>query len=137
MMSNDFTDETAALEAAVLDYMAAFMRGDASAALEMYADDGVLMAPVGPAFEGKKQLADVYPAMFGATDFSLVTKITEVRQISADWGFVRSATQGIQTDKATGEARPASYLELFLLQKSEAGEWKIARYSTTQIGTDA
>ncbi len=136
-MSNNFIDETVDLEATVLEYMAAFMRGDGSAALAIYADDGVLMAPVGPAFEGKEKLAEVYPAMFGATAFNLVTKVTEVRQISADWGFVRSATQGTQTDKATGKAQPASYLELFLLQKSKAGTWKIARYSTTQIGTDA
>lgn len=135
-MSVDFKDESAALEATVLEYMSAFMRGDVSAALATYADDGVLMAPIGPAVEGKRRLAEVYPGMFGAVNFDLVPKVTEVLQISADWGFVRSATQGTQTTKATGEAQPASYLELFLLRKSESGEWKIARYNTTQISAD-
>ncbi|KQM61901.1 MULTISPECIES: YybH family protein [unclassified Sphingomonas] len=136
-MRQNFVDESPALEAVVLDYMAAFMRGDVEAALATYTEDGVLMAPVGPAFEGKAALAQVYPGMFGAIDFNLTPKVTEVQQISADWGFVRSATSGTQTTKATGEAEEASYLELFLLRKLPSGEWKIARYNTTQITADA
>lgn len=136
-MSQNFVDESPALEAVVLEYMSAFVRGDVPAVLAAYAEDGVLMAPVGPAFEGKKALAEVYPGMFGAVDFKLTPKVTEVLQVSADWGFVRSATSGTQTIKATGEAEEASYLELFLLRKSQSGEWKIARYNTTQIATGA
>jgi uncharacterized protein (TIGR02246 family) len=133
MMSKDFSDESAALEATVIEYMTAFMRADVPAVLATYAEDGVLMAPIGPAIEGKKQLAEVYPGLFDAVDFNLVPKVTEVLQTSADWGFVRSATEGTQTNKATGDTETAKYLELFLLRKSETGAWQIARYNTTQI----
>ena len=136
-MSKDFNDESAALEATVVEYMSAFMRGDAPAVLATYAEDGVLMAPIGPAVEGKKQLAGVYPGLFAAVDFNLVTKVTEVLQTSAEWGFVRSATEGTQTNKATGDSQHAKYLELFLLRKSETGAWQIARYNTTQISPEA
>jgi len=136
-MNKDFSDESAALEATVLEYMTAFMRGDISAVLATYAEDGVLIAPIGPAFEGKKQLAEVYPGMFDAVDFNLVPKVIEVLQTSSDWGFVRTATEGTQTDKASGDTQPAKYLELFLLRKSENGVWQIARYNTTQISSEA
>lgn len=134
VMNNSFDDESEALKSTVLQYMSAFMKGDVSAVMATYAEDGVLMAPIGPAIEGKKQLADVYPGMFAAVDFNLVTKVTEVFQTGADWGFVRTATKGTQTTKSNGRVEPASYLELFVLRKSETGAWKIARYSTTQIG---
>ena len=74
-MSKDFNDESAALEATVMEYMTAFMRGDVPAVLATYAEDGVLMAPIGPAVEGKKQLAEVYPGLFAAVDFNLVPKV--------------------------------------------------------------
>lgn len=132
-MSKDLNDESAGLEATVDSYFAAFMRGDVAAVLATYAEDGVLMAPIGPAIEGKNQLAAVYPGLFDAVDFNLAHKVTEVLQTSADWGFVRSATEGTQTNKATGDTEAAKYLELFLLRKSETGAWQIARYNTTQI----
>jgi uncharacterized protein (TIGR02246 family) len=137
MMSKDFNDESPALKATVVEYMTAFMRGDVPAVLATYAEDGVLMAPIGPAVEGKKQLAEVYPGLFAAVDFNLVPKVTEVLQTSADWGFVRTATEGTQTNKANGDTERTRYLELFLLRKSETGAWQIARYNTTQIGPEA
>lgn len=134
-MSENFIDESAALEATVKSYFSAFVRGDVPAVLATYAEDGVLMAPIGPAVEGKKQLAEVYPGMFAAAEFNLAPKVTEVLQTSADWGFVRTATEGTQTDKASGDTQPAKYLELFLLRKSANGAWLIARYNTTQISS--
>jgi len=136
-MSKDFNDESAALEATVGSYFTAFMRGDVPAVLATYAEDGVLIAPIGPAIEGKKQLAEVYPGLFDAVDFNMAYETKEVLQTSADWGFVRTASEGTQTNKANGDTESTKYLELFLLRKSEAGEWQIARYSTTQISPTA
>lgn len=134
-MSKDFNDESAALETTVESYFTAFMRGDVPAVLATYAEDGVLIAPIGPAIEGKKQLAEVYPGLFDAVDFNMAYETKEVLQTSADWGFVRTASEGTQTNKANGDTESTKYLELFLLRKSEAGAWQIARYSTTQISS--
>ncbi|AJG22291.1 hypothetical protein RR42_s0700 [Cupriavidus basilensis] len=113
--------------------MTAFNRADAAAVVATYADDGVLMAPGRPAAVGKDELAIVYPKVFETVGFAMAYEIKEVVQISADWGFVRSATEGTETNKATGVVMPAAYQELFLLRKSATGTWQIARYCTSKI----
>lgn len=131
---NGNASELAAIEATVVSYLTAFNRGDAAAVVANYTDDGVLIAPVGPAVETKAVLTMVYPEVFKAVKFNMTYEIKEVAQTSADWAFVRSATNGTETINATGDVLPASYQELFLLRK-EAGAWKIARYCTSKIVT--
>ena len=82
---------------------------------------------------GKDELAAVYPVVFATVGFNMAYEIKEVAQISDDWAFVRSATDGTETDKATGITVAAAYQELFLLRKSAAGAWLIARYCTSKI----
>lgn len=132
-MSGANDDELAAIEATAISYLTAFTRADVPAVIATYADDGVLMAPGMPAAEGKDKLASIYPGVFQAFDFDMTYEIKEVMQTSTDWAFVRSTTEGTQTDKASGEAMPASYQELFLLRKSAGGAWQIARYCTSKI----
>ncbi|SFN56695.1 conserved hypothetical protein [Formivibrio citricus] len=132
-MSKAFNEELAAIEAGAVAYLTAFSRVDVAAVLATYADDGVLMAPGMPAAVGKDELAVVYPNVFATVGFDMTYEIKEVVQISADWGFVRSATEGTETNKATGVVVPAAYQELFLLRKSAAGAWQIARYCTSKI----
>ena len=124
--------ELAAIEATVVSYLTAFNRHDAAAVVANYTDDGVLIAPIGPAVESKPMLAMVYPEVFKAVRFNMAYEIKEVMQISPDWAFVRSATTGTETINATGDISEARYQELFLLRK-EAGAWKIARYCTAKI----
>jgi ketosteroid isomerase-like protein len=100
-----------------------------------YADDGVLMAPARPAVVGKDMLAKVYPQVFEAVGFDMTYDIKEVVRISAEWAFVRSATEGTETNKATGEVQPAQYQELFVLRRSTGGAWQIARYCTCKIAS--
>lgn len=126
-------EELAAIKATAVSYLTAFTRADVAAVIATYADDGVLMAPGRPAAEGKDELASIYPRVFQATGFDMTHEIKEVVQTSADWAFVRSTTDGTQTDKASGEAVHASYQELFLLRKSADGAWQIARYCTSKI----
>ncbi|MEU0312868.1 SgcJ/EcaC family oxidoreductase [Nocardioides sp. NPDC006273] len=132
-MNDAFMEDTTAIEAAAVSYLTAFNRGDAAAVVSTYADDGVLMSPGRPATVGKSSLAETYPGIFENVGFDMKYEIKEVVQTSADWGFVRSATEGTQTIKATGEAHSASYQELFLLRKSADGVWQIARYCTVNV----
>lgn len=132
-MSKAFNEELAAIEANAVAYLTAFNRVDIAAVLATYADDGVLMAPGKPAVVGKDELAVVYPKVFATTGFDMTYEIKEVVQISADWAFVRSATEGTETNKATGIVMPAAYQELFLLRKSAVGTWQTARYCTSKI----
>lgn len=132
-MSKEINEELAAIEAGAVAYLTAFGRTDVAAVLATYADDGVLMAPGRPAVVGKNELAMVYPHVFATVGFNMAYEIKEVAQISDDWAFVRSATEGTETNKATGIVVPAAYQELFLLRKSAAGAWQIARYCTSKI----
>ncbi len=132
-MSEAFNEELAAIEATAVSYLTAFNRADVAAVIATYADDGVLMAPGRPAVVGKDRLAMVYPGVFEAVGFDMTYEIKEVVQISADWAFVRSATEGTETNKANGVVTPAAYQELFLLRKSAAGAWHTARYCTSKI----
>lgn len=132
-MSNEINKELAAIEAGAIAYLTAFGCADVAAVLATYADDGVLMAPGMPAAVGKTELAVVYPEVFATVGFSMAYDIKEVVQISDDWAFVRSATEGTETTKATGITVHTAYQELFLLRKSAAGTWLITRYCTSKI----
>lgn len=132
-MSKALNEELAAIEANAVAYLKAFNRADVNAILATYANDGVLMGPGMPAAVGKDELAIVYPRVFAAVDFKMTYEIKEVVQISFDWAYVRSATEGTETNKATGSIVPAAYQELFLLRKSADGAWQIARYCTSKI----
>ncbi|MCK1319059.1 MULTISPECIES: SgcJ/EcaC family oxidoreductase [unclassified Bradyrhizobium] len=132
-MADAVKDELAAIEATAVSYLTAFNRGDVDGVLAAYADDGVLMGPGKPAAVGKGSLAMVYPGIFEAASFDMNYEIKEVVQTGAEWGFVRTATEGTVTNKATGLATPATYHELFLLRRSAVGAWQIARYCTSKI----
>jgi len=132
-MSGTANDELTAIEATIVSYLTAFNRGDASAVVAHYTQDGVLISPNGPAVEGKDALTQFYPRVFEAVDFAMNYDIKEVVQTSADWAFVRSATDGTETIKATGDVLSAQYQELFVLRKSAADGWQIARYCTSKI----
>ncbi|MFK8985720.1 YybH family protein [Acinetobacter seifertii] len=132
-MNEAVNSELAKIEAAAVAYLTAFNRADVTAILATYTDEGVLMGPGMPAAVGKEELAIVYPKVYQATGFNMAYEIKEVQQISVDWAFVRSATEGTETNKSTGIETLAKYHELFLLCKLESGEWKIARYCTAKI----
>ncbi|TMU28557.1 SgcJ/EcaC family oxidoreductase [Halomonas sp. ATBC28] len=132
-MSKVINEELAAIEAAAVAYLTAFNSADITGVVATYTDDGVLMGPGLPAAVGKTELDVVYRRVFEAVSFDMEYEIKEVEQVSSDWAFVRSATEGIETDKTTGAAVAAAYQELFLLCKSANGSWQIARYCTSKI----
>ncbi|MFB7146199.1 YybH family protein [Agrobacterium deltaense] len=131
-MTESLNTELAAIEATAISYLTAFIREDVAGVIAAYADDGVLMGPGRPSSAGKEELAKVYPGVFEKIDFDMAYEIKEVVQTSDDWAYVRSATNGTETIKATGEVAPSTYEELFLLRKSASGTWNIARYCTTK-----
>ncbi|WP_144729977.1 YybH family protein [Acinetobacter oleivorans] len=132
-MSEVSNEELVAIEATAIAYLTAFNRADVEAVIATYANEGVLMGPGMPAAVGKDELAIVYPNVFSEVGFDMAYEIKEVVQTSADWAFVRSATEGTETNKSTGIITQAKYHELFLLSKSAAGKWQIARYCTSKI----
>ncbi|WP_281635405.1 YybH family protein [Flavobacterium marginilacus] len=136
-MNKALNQELVAIEATAVTYLTAFTRGDVAVVLSAFADDGVLIAPNLPAAVGKTELAKIYPLVLEAVDFNMNYMIREVEQISADWGFVRSSTEGKETNKQTGTVTHTAYNELFLLRKSLSGVWQIARYATSMVSSNS
>ena len=126
------TNEETAIAAVLSRYEAAANASDAAAVVQLYADDGVLMAQESRSCVGAAAIRAAYEGMFGAIALAIRFEIAEIRQLAPEWAFLRSTSSGTITLKAAGQSVPEGNQELFLLQKVD-GTWKIARYcfSTT------
>ncbi len=82
---------------------------------------------------GTDQIRAAYNGAFHAIDLDIEFTIDEIVQLSSDWAFARTRSEGIVTINATGDTAPEANQELFVFKKQDDGEWKIARYifSTT------
>lgn len=121
--------EHAALEALVAEYFGALNAGKANSVLPLYAEDGVLMAPMMPPARGSDALSAAYEGLLQIVRFNMNYQVEEVQQLGPDWAFVRTSSSGQTT--ISGASQAAAYLELFLLKKGENHKWRIARYITT------
>ncbi len=79
------------------------------------------------------QVRAAYDGVFQAIKLNIEFTVNEVLQVAPDWAFARTRSEGFVTINATGDKGPEANQELFVLQKQDDGEWKIARYifSTT------
>jgi uncharacterized protein (TIGR02246 family) len=121
-----------AMVAVLTKYQDAANRSDADSVEALFAPDGVLMAQNSDSVVGADAVGKAYSAMFGAIKLDIAFKIAEVRQLSPDWGFLRSHSTGTIRIAANGVSIPEANQELFLFQKV-GGDWKIARYSFSTI----
>ena len=112
-MSKIINEELDTIKAAVVSYLTAFNSADITSVVKIYTEDGVLMGPGLPAAVGKVELNEVYHRLFKAASFDMTYAIKEVEQVSPEWAFVRSTTEGTETDKKTGASADAAYQELF------------------------
>lgn len=106
---------------------------DVAGVLSLYSRDGVFMAPHNPSAIGLDAIKAAYTAVFKAIDLNVKFDIAEIEVIADNWAFARTNSVGTTTINATGEKVAEGNQELFVLQKTGEGKWKIARYgfSTT------
>ncbi len=102
---------------------------DVAGVLKLYTEDGVFMSPNYPSAVGIQQVEAAYTGAFQAIDLNVEFDIVEVAVISDDWAFARTNSTGTITINATGDKFPEGNQELFVFQKTDDGDWKIARYS--------
>jgi uncharacterized protein (TIGR02246 family) len=115
---------------AVLDqYRAALTAGDLATIADLFATDGVLMAPEAPASVGTQAIRHAYEAIFKAVKLDIQFKVAEIVQVSPEWAFARTTSAGSVKINATGLTIPEANQELFIFRKDGKGAWKIARYS--------
>lgn len=99
-----------------------------NAAVALYTDDGVFVAPENPAAAGTKVLTLAYTGVFQAIALKLKFQIVETQLLSSDWALLRTTSTGTVKILANGAEVPGSNQELFVLRKV-GGQWKIARYA--------
>ena len=114
-------------------YEQALNASDVDTVMTLYADDGVFMAQHSAPNVGRDAIRRAYDGVFEAIDLDIRFTVDEVTQVSPRWAFARTRSEGFVTINATGDKAPEGNQELFMFEKQDSGEWKIARYifSTT------
>lgn len=124
--------EQARIEQVLNKYEQALNASDVNAAVQLYTDDGVFMAPENPAAVGTKVLGLAYAGVFQAIGLKLKFQVVENKLLSPEWAMLRTTSTGTVKILANGAEVPGSNQELFLLRKVN-GDWKIARYSFSSV----
>ena len=121
------------IETLLSTYEQALNASDAAAVMTLYADDGVFMPQHSAPHVGKEAVRAAYDGVFEAIKLDIEFTVDEILQVSPHWAFARTRSEGLVTINATGDKGPEANQELFVLNKQEDSEWKIARYifSTT------
>ena len=83
-------DDEKAMVAVLMQYGDAANRADATAVQALYTPDGVLMAENSDTVVGADAVGKAYKGMFGVIRLDIVFKVAEARQLSPEWGFIRS-----------------------------------------------
>ncbi len=117
------------IHAVLEDYEHVLNAGDATGVVKLYTEDGVFMAQHHPSAVGIDAVKAAYEAAFQAIDLNVEFDIVEIEVVADDWAFARTNSAGTITINATGDQVTEGNQELFVLKKTNDGEWKIARYS--------
>jgi uncharacterized protein (TIGR02246 family) len=111
-------------------YEKALNASDAEGVTKLYTPDAVLMAPNNNPAVGRETIHNVYEGLFKAVKLEIKFEVDEIELLSDQWAFAR--TRSKFTVNVVGTDLPPqadANQELFLLQKEDDGQWRIARYS--------
>ena len=122
-------NEESAIRAVMASYNDALNRGSTDAALMLYAEDGVFMAPYSQSAVGKEAVRKAYDAVFSELKFDVKFSIAELVMMAPNWAYVRTSSAGTTGRASTGKTTAEANQELFIFRKDGDGKWRIARYS--------
>ncbi len=122
-----------AIRTVLAGYEKALNSSDTDAVMNLYTEDGVFMPQHFPSAVGAMSVRNAYNGVFKTIKLDVTFEIVEVRQVSPTWAFARTNSTGTVKVLADGTGGPEANQELFVLEKTSGGDWKIARYcfSTT------
>jgi uncharacterized protein (TIGR02246 family) len=110
-------------------YNQALNSSDTNAVMSLYAQDGVFMPPYSPSAVGFDEVRKAYDAVFAAIQLTVKFNIAEIIEMSPEWVFARTNSEGTTLAHATGKTSKEANQELFIFRKEKDGKFKIARYS--------
>jgi len=123
----------AGIESVLQAYEKALTASDTDAVMTAFAPDGVFMPPNNPSVVGADSIRAAYAGIFQAISFNTELQIEEIEQVAENWAFVRTSSVGFVNVNASGVRIPDANHELFVFQRGDDHNWRIARYcfSTT------
>ena len=122
-------NEESAIRAVMASYNDALNMGSTDAALMLYAEDGVFMAPYSQSAVGEEAVRKAYDAVFSELKFDVEFSIAELVMMAPNWAYVRTNSAGTTGRASTGKTTAEANQELFIFRKDGDGKWRIARYS--------
>ena len=122
-------NEESAIRAVMASYNDALNMGSTDAALMLYAEDGVFMAPYSQSAVGEEAVRKAYDAVFRELKFDVEFSIAELVMMAPNWAYVRTNSAGTTGHASTGKTTAEANPELFIFRKDGDGKWRIARYS--------
>ena len=122
-------NEESAIRAVMASYNDALNMGSTDAALMLYAEDGVFMAPYSQSAVGEEAVRKAYDAVFRELKFDVEFSIAELVMMAPNWAYVRTSSAGTTGHASTGKTTAEANQELFIFRKDGDGKWRIARYS--------
>ena len=128
MSGSTIADETA-IRNVMSSYESALNASITEAAMPLYAEDGVFMAPNNQSAVGKASVRQAYDAVFKGITLKVKFTIAELVMMSSEWAFVRTNSAGTQKVNASGATSTEANQELFIFKKGDDGGWRIARYT--------
>ena len=100
--------------------------GDADAGKNLFMPDGVSRPHGSPAQVGAKAIHAFQYRLFGRGSFDINFDLVEVVVLNG-WAFARVEVTGIWKPKDSGTSEKIDNKSLFVLRRTNAGTWKIAR----------
>ncbi|MDH5622097.1 MAG: SgcJ/EcaC family oxidoreductase [Gammaproteobacteria bacterium] len=125
--------DTSAIQAVLSTYETALNDKDTNTIVSLYANDGVFMPQHSLPQVGHDNIRAAYDGVFTAITLDIEFDVDEIALLAEDWAFARTRSEGTVRVNATGDTGPEANQELFLFQRTDGRNWKIARYifSTT------
>lgn len=117
------------IEDVLQTYEKALNASDTDTVLNVFAPDGVFMAPNVPSTIGSDDIRTAYNGIFKTISFETELQVEEIVQVAPDWAFVRTSSSGFVNVRAIKQRIPDANHELFIFHKADGKAWKIARYS--------
>ena len=129
-MKTDTETDVRQIEEILRRIEAAENAGDATAMIDLLAEDAVIMAPDQPVQEGKAAcaafLTDVIASLFEQFDRRIAYVSAEVRVIG-EYAFDRGSFAFSIAPRSGGDTSRETGKYLFLYSRAADGSWKIAR----------
>ncbi len=104
---------------------------DVRGVVDLYTATAAVMQPEQETAVGTQQLTAAYQSGFDSLGIDVTFNCEDILA-KGDLAAVRTRSTGTLTMRATGQAIPAKFRELFVLEGVN-GEWKIAQYMFQQI----